>query len=247
MKFNTIIAAALSSLVISSAFAADLPKKTSAPSLLSPQKVSDWSGAYVGGSIGFASSEVKHTDLADDDRPVCLFDLCGDVRDTGGNSLTGFVNAGVNWQFGQTVIGAEADYGVLDASGRSLPFDDPNEFLTSNIDALASVRGRVGAVLDQTFIYVTAGAAFADMDTESVYGNFGQLSVDGWRSGWVAGAGLEHAIDNNWSVRAEGLYYDFGRSEDYFDMDDPANNSIGYHETVDTSVIIARIGLNYKF
>ena len=40
---------------------------------------------------------------------------------------------------------------------------------------------------------------------------FGYSNWAGQPVGWTAGGGVEYAIDNNWSVRAEYRYTDFGR------------------------------------
>jgi outer membrane immunogenic protein len=45
------------------------------------------------------------------------------------------------------------------------------------------------------------------------FGPFGgSTSASATRVGWTVGGGLEYAVTNNWSVRAEYRYTDFGHS-----------------------------------
>jgi opacity protein-like surface antigen len=46
----------------------------------------------------------------------------------------------------------------------------------------------------------------------AVFGSSGILQT---RAGWTVGGGLEYAVTNNWSVRAEYRYSDFGRYTDF--------------------------------
>jgi opacity protein-like surface antigen len=71
---------------------------------------------------------------------------------------------------------------------------------------LATVRGRVGYALDRFLVYGTAGAAFGDV--RASFSNDPASSVT--KTGWIAGAGIELALDRNWSAKAEYLFVDLG-------------------------------------
>lgn len=90
------------------------------------------------------------------------------------------------------------------------------------------------------------------------FGNTNQSQV---LFGWTAGAGAEWKFMNNWSVKAEALYWDLGRmtvntsaygSTVYIPTNAPApwfwNNNFGWGKaSVQYSGIIARAGVNYHF
>ncbi|MGH6925799.1 MAG: outer membrane protein [Propylenella sp.] len=61
-------------------------------------------------------------------------------------------------------------------------------------DAVGTVRLRGGLAFDRFLAYGTGGAAFQDFDDV----------------GWVAGAGLEYALWDNWTIGVEYLHYDLG-------------------------------------
>jgi opacity protein-like surface antigen len=87
--------------------------------------------------------------------------------------------AGVNWQYGSFVVGVEAD-------GTWVDWGDAN--------VIATGLARGGFAFNRFHAYATGGVAARD-GVELV--------------GWVAGAGVEYALFNNWTVGAEYLHYDF--------------------------------------
>jgi opacity protein-like surface antigen len=99
------------------------------------------------------------------------------------------------------------------------------------------VRGRAGltAFDNRTLFYVTAGAAWADVD----YSSIGSHSDTHF--GWVAGAGIERALTPNLSARVEYLYYDFD------DVTAPGGTVGPGPASLDPSMHTVRFGLNYKF
>ena len=82
-----------------------------------------------------------------------------------------------------------------------------------------SVRARAGYAFGRLLPYVTGGVAFGsfnsdaqlfgvDLDGATSFAASGANSAT--RVGWTLGAGLEYAINNHWSLRAEYRYTDFG-------------------------------------
>ena len=115
--------------------------------------------------------------------------------------------------------------------------DGGNGCCGHSINWLASVRGRAGftGFDNRTLFYVTAGAAWADVD----YASIGSHSDTHF--GWVAGAGIERALTPNLSARVEYLYYDF-------DSVTAAGGTVGPGQPrLDPSMHTVRFGLNYKF
>ena len=92
-------------------------------------------------------------------------------------------------------------------------------------------------------LYATGGAEFADFEN-SVTGfpGFDQNSTT--RTGWTIGGGIEYAVTNNWSIRAEYRYSDFGRSPDFpFSSITFGNVSFTHHLTENQ----VQAGFSYKF
>jgi outer membrane immunogenic protein len=234
--------------------------------------VYDWTGAYVGVHGGVAQGLFKHPfgigyDCYDYNKGLCngqdggaidLLDGSGDV--TAGGFLYG-VQAGFNYRLdpnNMVVVGLEADISgsTLDgrvsidaATGPDLPPLDFHIDAGTSLDWLATIRGRVGAlVTEDTLVYLTGGAAYGQT-TSSLNADFNgtsvlELSETNDRMGYVVGAGLEHMITENISFKTEYLYTDLG-TENLFDgtVFDPIT------ATVDSTVAFhtVRAGLNFSF
>lgn len=156
----------------------------------------NWSGAYVGGQLGYAWSDVDARDSDETSIPGSFrygYDVDGWI---GGGYL------GFNWQQNTLVFGLEADVEYIDLDDR-----DPTRTHFTEVNWMGSVRGRLGFVADRALIYVTVGWAFADVDTRnSALGiRYGDV-----RHGWTLGTGAEYALTDNLIGRFEYRYSDFG-------------------------------------
>jgi outer membrane immunogenic protein len=108
-------------------------------------------------------------------------------------------------------------------------------------------------VAPQLLLYATGGLAFGQVD-DTVFTTyapgFGPLSFPGsssdTRVGWTIGGGAEWALTQNWTVKAEYLYFDLG---DTTITANPAaaNPPFQIRSTHDLTGSIARLGVNYKF
>src|SRR5258708_25329668 len=112
---------------------------------------------------------------------------------------------GYNWQSGMFVAGIEADGAWADISSSVSLL---GVTATAKVDALATVRGRVGVAFDQVMLYGTAGLALADTKV-SVTALGVTLSDSKTQTGWTAGAGVEWMFIPRWSLKAEYLYRRF--------------------------------------
>jgi outer membrane immunogenic protein len=93
---------------------------------------------------------------------------------------------------------------------------------TSRADVQGSLRGRIGIAFDRILIYGTGGVAITGFNTTLVDTTGFFTGVPGTnatfsntRAGWTAGGGIEYAVTNNWWVRAEYRYSDFGHTTDF--------------------------------
>lgn len=179
----------------------------------------------------------------------------------GGSKLNGGFGGGqigYNYQFNQIVVGVEADGegSGIGASSSVSPYYDPYySIVTRNrIGVFGSVRGRIGVAFDRFLVYATGGYAYADIHTSqgvsydgAYYGTSAHTS--GLKSGYAVGGGVEYAFSNNWTVKGEYQYLDFGSrsltSQPYYgDESDYGYSSYGHMRTHFNTV---RVGLNYKF
>ena len=232
-----------------------------------------WAGFYIGGNIGAARHNARFDDFntGNEGNPGtesaggCLLN-CGSYL----SNKTGFIGGGqigYNWQSGSFVYGLEADASWLDAKAFTDWFptrDNGNVTSTQSIDWLATVRGRAGLAVDRTLLYITAGVAFAgvknSIDTTFTCprcdpaDNFSLIYND-TRVGWAVGGGIEHMLTPNWTLRAEALWVDLGQS-DRIKLTTPTVvgcggdcNSGGEHFSARfaNDLVIARVGINYKF
>ena len=104
MKRILLSSVALIALAVSSASAADLPRKAPAPVMVEPPF--SWSGFYIGAHVGGAKVE----------RCLSIFEFDGEacVDRTG---WLGGGQIGFNWQAGQVVFGVEFSGSLSDLGG----------------------------------------------------------------------------------------------------------------------------------
>ncbi len=110
------------------------------------------------------------------------------------------------------------------------------------------MRGRAGLALDNVMTYVTAGLAYGKTnhsftDDSAITHEIGTTKV-----GFAAGFGAEYGLDPRWSVKAEVLYVDLGKSSTTVaGLPGGGFGSFpGRFETADTMWVV-RAGVNYKF
>jgi outer membrane immunogenic protein len=204
LKFLAAIALALLSLS-ATAHAADIYRSRAPYTVQQPLNVYSWAGPYIGGNVGYQ---------------------WGDITNNGASpsGFAGGVQGGYNWQFGQWVLGAEAD---LQASGANDTFA---AWKFSN-PWFGTLRGRAGFAMNNILIYGTGGLAFGSVRAEVL-----NLTESHAAAGWTLGVGAEIGITQNWTAKAEYLYVNLNNSQ--FALTGLPN---GYQFSV------VRLGVNYKF
>lgn len=218
-----------------SAVAADLPSRAPPPIYVPPVPIFTWTGIYLGGQIGYAWGN-HNTNYGVPG--VGSFGI-GYSPD----GVIGGAHVGYNQQFNQFVIGLEGDVNGASLSHSSGPFYPfvASGNISSNVGIQGSIRGRIGYAFDRVLIYGTGGAAFGDVKN-SISTAFGYNSSSSSRVGWTVGGGIEYAVTNNWSIRAEYRYTDFGT------ISQTPFNSFGggfaQHRFTENQV---QVGFSYKF
>lgn len=178
MRFSIPLASATLLALSAPSFAGGLGEPTPEPMVVEqaapmPYMGADWGGGYAGAQLGF-----------------------GDVSTDGAASVEGDdilygVHAGYRWDFGTTVIGAEAGYNVgeIDLSGGA-----------GTIDDVLRLKLNAGYDMGSTLIYGTIGAAQASA-------TLGGVERDDM--GYLFGAGLAYDLGNSWEVGGEVLRHQF--------------------------------------
>lgn len=252
------------------ALAADLARK--APVFV-PPPVFSWTGFYAGVNAGYSfgnDSDVITSGIgaaninavADGARPARVrLDRDGFV---GGGQI------GYNWQVSPNwVFGIEADIQYSDirdsvnaqttlavAGLNGTAAGTRNNLYSTEMEYFGTVRGRLGYAWDRTLVYATGGLAYGEITNAATFTGVAPgfaTQFVGRRSstetGYTIGGGIEQAFANNWSVKAEYLYYDLGdKNVAVLNVGGPAAaGGPGYNSRFDNTGHIVRMGLNYKF
>ncbi len=207
-----------------------------------PAHVADynWTGPYIGGSVG-ALWGTERWRFVDPPNSVLTPDFAGYI--VGGQ-------LGYNVQLGRLVVGVEGDYGATEARGG---IACPNAaFFTCQADVhqLASLTGRLGVTLGRALLYGKGGWAAGEVSASTKLNPaqtfdffFSGVETTKWLTGWTVGGGMEFALSDRWSAKAEYMHYDLGTGR--FQVSD--GTAVGFGpEFVDAHVRedVVRVGVN---
>jgi outer membrane immunogenic protein len=195
-----------------------------------------WTGWYAGVNGGGGWGQTSHT--ATFTAPGIPALTTGNFN-TGGGIIGGTI--GYNYQFGQWLLGGEADLDWSNIQGTfsGTALGGAAAFsLSSQLNWLETTRARVGWVWNRALFYGTAGAALGGVTTNASATAAGAAitaSDTQTRFGWAAGAGVEYAFTNNISAKVEYLHVDLG-----------TQTQINF-DSVKFTTDIVRGGLNLRF
>ncbi|QRG07451.1 porin family protein [Xanthobacter dioxanivorans] len=219
-------------LLAGSASAADLSTRYPVKAAPIPVPMFSWTGFYIGGNVGWGWASNTYDYTAFGSPFTYSYDLGGS------NGFFGGGQVGYNYQFANNVVlGAEADLEWADIGSSAVLVGGPagGILASQNVDYFGTIRARLGYAMDRFLPYITGGAAWAKMNYSDPFG----ISYDTTKWGWTVGAGVEYAITNNWTVKAEYLYLNF---------DNTSNTLVnGDQLSVGTNLSTAKLGVNYKF
>jgi outer membrane immunogenic protein len=191
--------------VVTAAGAADLSRGPGYDPMAGPCGWCRWIGPYVGANLGFGWGTVSNSGAKPD-------------------GFAGGLEGGFNWQFGQLVVGWEADLQLSNSSDVFANYKFSNPWF-------GTIRGRGGVALENILFYGTLGLAYGRGHVD-----LGSLGESNFHVGWTAGAGLEVSLNRNWSLKAEYLFIDLASESYGLTL---ANNGF-------TSNLV-RFGVNYRF
>jgi outer membrane immunogenic protein len=244
-----VIAAIVLTISSVAALAADLGLRKTYPAsqeTLASTKAS-WTGAYAGLNGGWVSGDTSD---------LYVTPAFGKIGSAGG---LGGAQVGYNHQFGDFVLGVEADYALARADGdKRLP--NIQNFgvykltgsaeIRSSLESFGSVRARAGVAMNSALIYASAGYAFGrNKITASGSGTYTDNNVtssdvaagksSNWMNGWAVGAGVEYAFSQHLSGKVEYLHADLQKATIFKDS--------WAEDRILTKFNILRAGVNYRF
>jgi len=209
-RVTAMAAVALSLGMSATASAADLSLPTKAPPAPAPAVAHSWAGFYLGGHFGYGwafpqiTEDFTFTTVGNPPRP---------------RGILGGVQGGYNWQSGSWVYGVDVDFtwsGVKGSSTCVVPFGTLT--CTGLPDEYSTINARFGYAIDRSLFYVKGGPAWMDegfrhlsITTPTCVGTPCTGNNATW--GWTVGAGVEYALNRNWSLRGEYDFLDFDHSE----------------------------------
>lgn len=285
VKKLVLLSTASLALMAGAATAADLPSRRPAPAPYAAVPVFTWTGIYFGVNAGYAFNDQSGITTRGNNGlptgPGTLFNTNANIRRNAVNletdGFSGGGQIGYNYQFGNIVLGIEADAAYTDMRRTSTVFGATPAaagFAASTyrteLSYLGTVRGRLGYAFDRMMVYGTGGFAYGDVENTQLFFAPGTgtnvLQFSGRRSqmetGYVVGGGVEYAIptetfslfSNAVTIKAEALYYDLGKQTLLVNGVVPApiagsgvTTGTSYTSRSETNGVIARAGLNFKF
>jgi len=265
---------AVATLWTTAAFAADMAVKAPPPAPVPAWTWTGfYVGGNVGYSWGSPNSDYAVTDFFET-FPLYSFAHSNALNLTGaiGGVQLGYNwQAPSRW-----VLGIEADWqgssekahlGYSDPYSYDLypaPFAGTGVVSTSydaKILWLGTVRGRIGYAWDRLLMYATGGLAYGDVkvsgtvndagsaiffDIPGTYSATSPISASKVNVGWTLGGGIEDALSNNWSWKAEYLFVDLGSLNFSGPGPFPTDpEPVAVHAKFTDNIV--RVGLNRQF
>ncbi len=195
----------------------------------------NWTGFYLGGSVGYDWGRVRGTTTALDGSTNGYTQSESAYLDPEGVSYG--VQAGYNHQFRNGIVaGFEAELSRPSFSGTRHSYAAEGEGLEGNLQAMthydydwsAGIKGKLGYSFGNVLLYGSAGLAFLhEKEVRSQYRSNGgnvnwrpegnQTTLvfseqdEKLRTGLLLGGGVEYALSDRWSLRADYGYTRFGR------------------------------------
>ncbi len=248
---------------------------TKAPPRVAP--FNTWTGFYVGVHLGGGWEHIDYSGTSNGTSggaPFATTTIGSASGGTASRDLSGILGGGqfgFNYEFvPHWVIGVEADVSAADLHGSNTNCSFSSGVLTgcshaeSTVDALGTIRGRIGYAFDNVLLYGTggfgwdhskgtsqpfcSGAGCPGVSAFPVVA--GVVSTSQTAYGWVAGAGAEWRLLPNWSARLEYLHMQF----DNVATTGSGTETIGatpvvytFATSANAGIDVVRVGVSYLF
>jgi outer membrane immunogenic protein len=227
--------------------------------------VYSWAGFYIGANVGYGfANNHNQIDVSEPGTPP----TSQPGTSVAPKGALGGVQVGYNWQAApRWVAGFEADLqgtaqtntacsslGCFNQTFGGQPLFTSIITDRQQLDYFGTLRGRVGAVFNNTLFYATGGGAFARV-RETIDVNSGisgalqpviaNQSFSKDLFGYAVGGGIEAAAWGGWSIKAEYLYLNLGSMTNNMDISAPGAAPATLVSTSTVRDHIVRIGANY--
>ena len=255
MKKSAFLLGAAVALTAGSATAADLAVKARPAPVVAP--VFSWTGCYLGVHAGGGAVRSSFTDT---------FVGEGAGRSWGNGGLAGG-QIGCNYQTGVLVLGIEGEgywsgMRARQEGSSSIFIGEGTVTFRDTAEARNrwdyTVAGRVGVAYERAFIYGKAGWAWGRFDfnaSQTISEGLDSQSItstgSGTLNGPLFGIGVEYALTNNWTVKGEYNYINYGLSPVSFAATQCENASCltspAFSQSFSAEKHIFKFGVNYLF
>jgi outer membrane immunogenic protein len=189
-----------------------------------------WTGFYVGANLGggWASGSLNDN-------------FTGASVGTGSSGVVGGGKVGYNYQIGNFVLGAEADF-----EGTSLNSTRSAGVLqaSANTNWITTVAARFGVAANNWLYYGKAGGGWVgNSATLTNLATGASVNSSNTNGGWLVGAGVEWAFAPQWSASLEYNYLGLNSWNVNSSVFAPAADRFSVNRNVQTLLV----GVNYRF
>ena len=223
-----------------------------------------WTGFYLGASLGARWMEADWTTTANRDTngdPLPIDETEASFSDA---ALRFGALAGYDHQISpRFVLGIEADAGYADNEDQILDLPgiglSASNLSTVDLDADwdAGVRARLGYLATpELMLFASGGVSFLGVEAKSFCPSDDQvcnavdpaqgLSEEETLIGWSLGAGAEYLLNEDWSLRAEYRYTDYG-TYDFTAFNPIPTTVVGGEADIDVTTHTGMVAVSYRF
>jgi opacity protein-like surface antigen len=239
---------------VPAALAADLPARKAAPPPVAAAPLFTWTGFHLGFNRGFGGG-VSEADVGFAAPPGIWSTR---TSDRASGWITG-LQAGYDHQLGNNVVlGVETDLQWSDietshqaATATSDPALTAVANTSQRLQWFGTTRARLGYSFGRLLPFVTGGVAYGETSVNSAQSLPGiavGVSQRATGVGWAAGAGVDVALSDRLSARADYLYLQLPGAAGVAAGFAPANPALaGTYRTGAAEAHLVRGGMNYRF
>jgi outer membrane immunogenic protein len=203
-----------------------------------------WTGFYIGGNVGGAFLQ---SDWSNIDPPAAATDDANMNR----YGFAGGAELGYNYQHEGLVLGLEGSYAWTNLEQNQIgcyasayPVFQPMN-CNARADRFAAVAVRLGVAWQAILLYGKVGESWGNFDYRVSCSLCPSTAYSGHetRAGRIAGGGIEYAVLDNFAVKVEYDYLEFGLQTV------PFFGSAGdtYKQDIINRVHLVKVGANYLF
>jgi outer membrane immunogenic protein len=222
-----------------------------------------WDGLYFGAFAAKVDAKRTGNLIYTDENTGVEYDHMGSKQSLDYDGYQGGIEVGYNWQINSLVMGVAGDVSFGDMSTHREFLNGAYKWdIESQLNAIATLRGKLGVSLGPVLVYGTGGIALAGFHSDKEVTSNDNAdkkwvttaldSANDSYVGFIYGAGAEWMIWQGLSVKAEWLRVELGKEEGVFEGTAYPNtpNEFAYDDDrfrADGTIDIIRAGMNYRF